>query len=86
MTNDNAIAIAYTTKLLQIAKKCLARYKTRLKKEEANMERIRANEDSYNDGALQSMWLQERYEKSISRWERDVAELEDRLVRLNANK
>lgn len=84
----NTIAIAHTTKLLQIAKKSLARYKTMLKKEEAKMELLRAEADDavFFSGAMtQSMWLQERREKSINRWERDVAELEARLAKLNSN-
>ena len=85
-TASSIIAIAHTTKLLNIAKKSLARYKTMLKKEEAKMELLRADEAAFFSGAMtQSMWLQERREKSINRWERDVAELEERLARLNTN-
>jgi len=86
MTNDNAIAIASTTKLLQIAKKSLARYKTLLKQEEANMDALRSDENIFSNAKTQAMWLIERRMKSIQRWETDVAELEARLVRLNANK
>lgn len=86
MTNDNAIAIASTTKLLQIAKKSLARYKTMLKQEEAKMDALRSDGNVFSDAGTQAMWLIERRMKSIQRWETDVAELEARLVRLNANK
>lgn len=80
----NTAAIVATTKLLNNAKKSLARYKTLLKQEEAKMEAIRGNGEFFSCAKTQAMWMVERRMKSIARWELDVAELEARLAKLNA--